>query len=177
MPAPNAAPGGPLSIQNLEPGSYWLQDNPMAPWYLASASCGGVDLTHEPFTIAGGTAGCTMRVVLRNDSASLHWSLDTNNERNQSPSVFIYAIPLENIAQPLSTSSTQKEALPQGSLEDLAPGRYLVIAFDCEQQLAYRETDALEKYSSLGKEVTLTPGGTSEVQLDLVNEQMVNREQ
>jgi hypothetical protein len=176
-PPQGGALGAPLTIRDLEPGNYRLQVNTVAPWYVASASCGGIDLTHEFFSVAGSAAGCTMQVVLRDDSASLHWSLGTNNESELEP-IFIYAIPLENLTQAVANADQpEKAGAREGSIEGLAPGRYLVLAFDRDQQLAYKEADALQKYSSLGKEVTLTAGSTSEVQLDLVNEQVVSGEQ
>lgn len=177
-PPPNAAPGDAQVIRNLEPGHYRLQVNTVGPWYLASAYCGGIDLTRELLTIAGGAAGCTMHMMLRDDFASLHWSLGTNGQ-SQSEPIYVYTIPLDNLAQAIANPGVQtgSAGLTQGSIEGLAPGRYLVIAFDREQNLAYKETDTLQKYSSLGKEVILTAGGISEVQLDLVHEPMENGEE
>jgi hypothetical protein len=56
----------------------------------------------------------------------------------------------------------------EGSLEGLAPGRYLVLALDHAEELPYREPDLMQRYLSEGKEITLTAKGKSEVQLDVV---------
>ena len=53
-------------------------------------------------------------------------------------------------------------------LEGLAPGRYLAMALEHAEELPYREPDLIQRYLSEGKEVTLTPNGKSEVQLDVV---------
>ena len=63
---------GPLAIENVSPGRYVLRAEPPSPWYVASASCGGVDLTHDELVVGGGSVGCSIHVVLRNDSGSAH---------------------------------------------------------------------------------------------------------
>jgi len=168
--------GRPLVIPHVEPGRYELQVNTGPPWYLATASCGNLDLTRDPLVIGAGVAPCTLHAVLRNDSASLKWSIAPVDESNVSAQegtqVSVIAIPLENVTQPASFAGSQRPATAaspaQGSFENLAPGRYLVIALQHPQQLPYRDATALQRYSSLGKEVTLTASEKSEVQLDAV---------
>jgi hypothetical protein len=163
-------PGDPLAINNLEPGHYRLQARPQPPWYLESAFCGGLDLMREPLAIAGSAAGCTLHAVLRNDSSTLTWSINSHDHASPSGMVFVYALPLGNSTQPLSAGNAQPQTAgsAQGSFEGLAPGRYLVMAFDRPQELAYGEADAVQHYLPLGKEVALTPNGEAEVQLDVV---------
>jgi hypothetical protein len=64
---------------------------------------------------------------------------------------------------PLSSDSPA-----EGSFEGLAPGRYLVLALPHRQDLPYRDHEALQRYMSLGQEITLSRGGKSEVQLKIV---------
>jgi hypothetical protein len=164
-------PDDPLTVQNVEPGRYQLRVNVLSPWYLAAASCGNVDLTRGPLVIAGSIVGCTIRAVLRNDSASLRWSINSNSQENESGPVFVYAIPLGNLNQTVSPIAAQPQragSAAQGSFESLTPGRYLVIAFKQRREVPYRDTGAVQQYLSLGKEVTLTPNGKSDVQLDVV---------
>lgn len=163
-------PDDPLTIQNVAPGHYQLRVNSHPPWYVASASCGNVDLTREPLGIAGSAAGCTIHAVMRDDSASLRWSI-SNSQEKESGTVFVYAVPLGNLEQTVSPSATQPQrtgSAAQGSFEGLAPGRYLVIAFKQRQELPYRDAGAVQRYSPLGKEVTLTPNSKSDVELDVV---------
>jgi Carboxypeptidase regulatory-like domain len=173
-PAETQAPGsgGPLVFQYVEPGHYELQAQMSPPWYLASASCGNLDLMREPLVIAPGVAACSIRALLRNDSASLKWSIaagepgDENNQANRPETVFVEAIPLGNLTQPVGTvRATGSPA--EGTFEGLAPGRYLVIALNHEQELPYRDTTALQRYLTLGQEVTLARNGKSEVQLQV----------
>ena len=168
---PASSPDESVVIRDVEPGHYRLEARPQPPWYLASASCGGLDLTREPLGIAGSAAGCTIHAVMRNDSAALKWSIRSNSQTSRAGPVFVYALPLENLVQSMSGANAQPQTADlgaEGSFEGLAPGRYLVIALDHAEPLPYREADVAQQYLSLGQEVTLTPNGKSEVQLDVV---------
>jgi hypothetical protein len=156
-----------LAIRDLEPGQYRLVSRPAPPWYLASAVCGGLDLKRDPMSIAGSAAGCSIHAVMRNDSATLHWLVNSNSQGQQ---IFVYAMPLDNFIQSISMVSAEQQGSGEveGSLEGLAPGRYLVMALNHAEELPYREPDLVQRYSSEGKEVTLTANGKSEVQLDMV---------
>jgi hypothetical protein len=159
-----------LAIRDLEPGEYRLVSRPPPPWYLASAVCGSLDLKKDSLSIAGSAAGCSIHAVLRNDSATLNWSIHANSQGGQAKQIFIYAMPLDNFVQSLSMVNAQQQASGDaaGSLEGLAPGRYLVLALDHAEELPYREPELVQRYLSAGKEVALTANGKSEVQLDLV---------
>ena len=168
-------PGDAMVFRDLEPGRYLLQAQPQPPWYVSSASCGNVDLTREPLVIAAGSGACTVRMVYRDDPASLKWLASPAEDNNGSSNeVSVVAIPLDNVALPAMNSSIiadhklSSDSPAEGSFEGLAPGRYLVIALAQRQLLPYRDHEALQRYMSLGQEITLTRGGKSEVQLKIV---------
>jgi hypothetical protein len=140
---------------------------------VASASCGNLDLTRDPLVIAADAAtACAVRMVYRDDSASLKWSVSLGEGDNGSSNqVFVTAIPLDNFTQQPELSVGNKlspDAPAEGSFEGVAPGRYLVLALTHQQELAYRDNEALQRYLPLGQQVTLTRGGKSEVQLKIV---------
>jgi Carboxypeptidase regulatory-like domain len=168
-------PGDPMVFRDIEPGRYMLQAQPQPPWYVASASCGSVDLTRDPLMIGAGTGACTVRMVYRDDSASLKWLASPAEDGNgTSNEVFVIAIPLDSFTQQAMNSSMiadhklSSDSPAEGSFEGLAPGRYLVMALPHTQDLPYRDHEALQRYMSLGQEITLTRGGKSEVQLKIV---------
>jgi hypothetical protein len=170
-PQPSNSASDSLAIRDLEPGGYRLVARPQPPWYLASAVCGAIDLKRDPMSIAGSAAGCTIHAVLRNDSATLHWSINSNSQGGPGKQIFVYAMPLDNFIQSISMVSAQQQGsgdVAEGSLEGLAPGRYLAMALDHAEELPYREPDLVQRYLSEGKEVALTASGKSEVQLDVV---------
>jgi hypothetical protein len=168
-------PGGPMVFRDVQPGRYVLQAQPQPPWYVASASCGNLDLTRDPLTITASSAACTVRMVYRDDSASLKWSaLPGDAGDGGSNEVFVIAIPLDSLTQSARNVSVipdhplSSDSPTEGSFDGLAPGRYLVMALPHRQALPYRDNEALQRYMSLGQEVTLTRGGKSEVQLKIV---------
>jgi hypothetical protein len=169
-------PGAPMVFRDIEPGRYALQSRPQPPWYLASASCGNLDLTRDPLPISADAAACAVRLVYRDDSASLKWSASTGeaDDGSSGNQVFVTAIPLDNLTQSATNASLFPDHKPssdspaEGGFEGLAPGRYLVLALTHQQELPYRDHEALQRYMSLGQEVTLTRGGKSEVQLKIV---------
>jgi hypothetical protein len=168
-------PGDPMVFRDVEPGRYMLQAQPQPPWYVASASCGNLDLTRDPLVIAAGAAACTVRMVYRDDSASLRWSASAAEDGDGSGNeVFVIAIALDNLTQSamnfniIPDHKLSLDSPAEGSFEGLAPGRYLVMALPHRQDLPYRDHEALQRYMSLGQEITLTRGGKSEVQLKIV---------
>jgi hypothetical protein len=151
----------PLVIPNIEPGRYLLQTSIPPPWYVASATCGNLDLTRDPLVIGEGSGVCSMHVTLRDDSASLHWSVADAGKAN---SVTVMAFPLGNLS--LNPVGGQFEP-SVGSFEGLAPGRYLVIASEHSLNFAFRDPQVLEKYQTEGQEVTVAPGSQSDIELKL----------
>jgi hypothetical protein len=167
--------GDPMVFRDVEPGRYMLQAQPQPPWYVASALCGNVDLTHEPLVMGADAGSCTVRMVYRDDSASLRWLASPAEDGNSnSNEVSVIAIPLDNLAQPEMNTSVivdhklSSDSPAEGSFEGLSPGRYLVMALAQRRELPYRDYEAVQRYMSLGQEITLTRGGKSEVQLKIV---------
>jgi hypothetical protein len=169
----------PMVFRDVEPGHYVLQARLQPPWYVASASCGNLDLTRDPLTITTGTGACGVRVVYRDDSASLRWTVSPAEAGNGSSNeVFVIAIPLESLTQAATVydpsfrvfldHKSSPDSPAEGSFVGLAPGRYLVMALAHREELIYRDPEALQRYLSLGQEVTLTRGGKLEVQLKIV---------
>jgi hypothetical protein len=170
-PPPRDPASDSLAIRDLEPGEYRLVSRPPPPWYLASAVCGSLDLKKDSMSIAGSAAGCSIHAVLRNDSATLNWSINSNSQGSRGRQVFVYAMPLDDFVQSVSMVSAEPHGsgdVAEGSLEGLAPGRYLVMALDHAEELPFREPELVQRYLSEGKEIALTANGKSEVQLDMV---------
>jgi hypothetical protein len=158
---------GPLVIDNVSPGSYVLRAEPPSPWYVASASCGGVDLTHEELAIGGGSVGCSIRVVLRNDSGSAHVTVRDSAQNTASGmprQLYVYAVPMGNLAQPIVNLNQQNGDY---SADGLAPGRYLVLALDHRVDLPYRDPEAMRAYTEFGQEISVTANGKADVEVAL----------
>jgi Carboxypeptidase regulatory-like domain len=158
---------GPLAIENVSPGRYVLRAEPPSPWYVATASCGGVDLTHEELVVGGGSVGCSIHVVLRNDCGSVHARIrdsDQNSASGISRPLHVYAVPMGNLAQPVVNFNQQNGDY---SADGLAPGRYLVLALDHRVDLPYRDPEAMRAYAELGQEISVTANGKADVEVAL----------
>jgi hypothetical protein len=162
-------PGGPLVVRNVEPGRYVLQAQVNPPWYLASASCDNLDLMRNPLVVSAGTGVCTIHAVVRNDPSTLRWSIAASDTLKLNGSVFVSIIPLGNLTAYAQSSVTTnaKRAGPalQGEFSGLAPGRYLAVALAHQQEIPYRDPEAMKTYMPLGQEVTLPINGQAEMQL------------
>jgi hypothetical protein len=178
-------PDAPLVIPSVLPGRYHLWAQPNAPWYLASASCGDLDLMRNPLVIAESSGTCTIRAVMRNDSATLKWSVDhvassplnelSPSDQGSGPSsveaqVFVAALPLDNLTQPEAAGTfgdVGAGPASGGEFPNLPPGHYLVVALTHQKDIAFRDPEVLKTYQSLGQEVTLERNGHADVQLHL----------
>jgi hypothetical protein len=164
-PAPGLQTGDPLVIRNLPPGQYVLQGGGGSPlWYIASAVCGGTDLTREPFTIAGSAAGCALRVVLRDDAASVQ-ILTTDGSEGRPMPTYVYLVPLNNLTRDVQAYSTGTDG--KLSIGAVAPGQYLLLATPFAVQLAFRDPEILRRYETEGKRIDLSPGEKTEIRLDV----------
>jgi hypothetical protein len=157
----------PLVIDNVSPGRYVLRADPPSPWYVASASCGGVDLTLEELVVGGGSVGCSIRVVVRNDSGSAHVTVrDSGNTATAAVqrALYVYAVPLGNLSQAVVTLNQQNSDF---SADSLAPGRYLILALDHRVELPYRDPEAMRAYAELGQEISVTANGKADLEVAL----------
>lgn len=155
---------GPLLIHNLPPGHYFLQAQGPPPWHVAAASCGGTDLTREPLAITG-AGGCTMRVVVRDDGASLKVSVSDAGE-TRAAHAFIYAVPLSNLTREVQTFLTGTDG--KVFLDGLPPGPYLLLATRHGTELDFRDPESLQRYETEGSRVDLAPGASTELHVDLI---------
>ena len=161
--------GDPLEFRNVHPGRYILQVIAPPPWYVASASCGNLDMLHEPLAIGEGSGVCSLRVVMRDDSASLQWTVSSPGKP-----LFVLAFPLTNLTQDVISGNTLHDSNSgpaTGTVTGLAPGRYLVMASTQRLDVPYRDPEALEKYLAWGKEVTVAANDATDIELTMAPEE------
>lgn len=150
----------PLSLRNVEPGRYTAQVSPHGPWYVQSATHGQTDLLREDLVVAQGDAS-PIEIVLRDDGGSVAGSATSDN----------VAVPAVVLAVPerRSTAPQTQYASERGfTINTLAPGDYLLFAFDSVDGLEYTNREALEPYASRATHVTVNSKGTATVTLTLI---------
>jgi len=174
-----------LVIEGLVPGQYWLQLS-TSRGYVASASMGGVDLLHQPFTVAPGST-MPIEITMRDDTAEIDGKvagLNPATEQSSQPvsakgpgpntftpgsRAFIYCIPL-----PDSPGQFQELSFgPDGTFtsQTMAPGTYRVMAFDHQQaDIPYRDVEAMRAFETKGQVIHLSPGQKTSVELQLITD-------
>jgi hypothetical protein len=160
-------------VENAREGKYrvWVMPN---RGYVASATSGGVDLLHQPLVVGIGGASAPIEITLRDDTATLGGTVSpippTGGESNlYGGGVFVFCYPIESEVGRLVQGFAGADG--KFSIQNLPPGRYLVLAFSTpNQNLEYRNQEVLRQYESKGTIVTLGPGQKAEVKVSVLTE-------
>ncbi len=158
-----------------QPGRYWVEAQPFPPTYISSITSGGTDLGSNPLIIIPGSDSPPIEVTLRNDAGTISGQIagqtattpDTPGASGELPRVWIYAIPLFSTAGNLPEGSTQSAG--QFTIPNLAPGSYRVVACDSPQEIDFHSTEALAAWAGKGQTITVDPGGTASVELEILH--------
>ena len=153
-----------MVIQNVDPGGYTADLRPQPPWYVQSATYGQANLLYDDISVVSGQS-YPMDIVLRDDSASLTANVRwPDNAAQQRATLIIVPQPASKlrprVVQGVSNTFTET---------GLAPGEYLVFAFDQLAALEYANPEALEPYASQAARVTLSANQKAQVTLDLIH--------
>lgn len=184
---PPAQDNDSLVIENLSSGRYWLRLDADVG-YVASATMGGIDLLHHPFTFEGGSS-TSIDITMRDDFAEIEGSVSGavgtpsapgaaygTIGSGQSFSKFIAGSPAYIYCIPLPDSSGQFQQLGVDSegkfhSQTIPPGTYRILAFKQPQStLPYRDAEGMKAYDSKGQVVHLSSGQKTSVELQLITE-------
>jgi hypothetical protein len=161
-----------FEMTDVVPGRSWVQTF-ASQGYVASISAGGVDLAREPLVIGPGGATAPIEIYLSNNGGQIKGTLNPSAQQNsasgtddgQTSMVFAYAIPQFPSSAQMQMSATQGS----GTLMfgNLAPGTYRVVALDKPEEIDMDDPAAMARWSAHGQLVTVEPGATASVQLDV----------
>jgi hypothetical protein len=171
---PPTGPDDTLVIEDLPQGRYALRLS-SSRGYAASATADGVDLLQEPLLILAGS-NPTIDITMRDDFATVEGTLSNVSgaldaakpgySNSYKPIAFIYFVPLHGgTGQYLQTVVN-----PDGKFEqtNVAPGNYLVLAFENQQMdLPYRDAEAMKTYEHKGQTVRMVPGQKVKLELQI----------
>lgn len=151
-----------MLVQNVNPGNYTVKLTPQAPWYVASASYGQTNVLYDDITVAT-VQSYPLDIVLRDDSASLALTVKgvENAASGKQAAIIIMPQGGSKVA-PHVLNGISHTYMETG----LAPGEYLVYAFDRLDNLEYANPDALAPYASQAAHITLTANQSAQVTLD-----------
>lgn len=168
-------PEGPLFVENVFPGRYWVRV--MATrGYPAAVTAGGLDLLQNPLVVDPGATIPNIEITLRDKNAELHGVIEgspaamgtvTNTVAPASTYAYLYCIPT-----PDSTGEYTEAGVGSNGdfdLQSLAPGVYRLLAFkEAQSRLEYRNPEAMKAYESKGVVVRLADGQQEKVRVPLV---------
>lgn len=152
-------------FRGIMPGSYDAVAELGSSTYVASMSCGGVDLLREPLVVTAGSDAQPIEATLRDDAASLRGSVKSEAQAAD-PQARVLVLPEGRPTQTL-------QALPVGrdgsfQLQNLPPGDYEIFAFDRLDGIEYQNREALSKFESQAAHVTLSANQEARVTVDLI---------
>jgi hypothetical protein len=150
------------AISNLEPGKYFVDVSANGNRYVASVQCGNTDLLRDTLDVMAGSRLPAIEVEMRDDGASLSASIHSNGS-SASGWVLVYSND-----RPHNTASLRVEANGVGSLRNLAPGEYYVLALHRIDGLEYANPEVLGEFLGRATRVTLDPAQELKENLELI---------
>jgi hypothetical protein len=153
-----------IMLQNVDPGKYSVDLVPQAPWYVQSAQYGQTNLLYDDLAIASAGQSYPIEIVLRDDGATLSGTVKSLDGTGSEATVVAIPQPASRVPAKVEHKSSRNGFTFSG----LAPGDYLVYAFDHADGLEYSNPDVLEPYSSQAAHLTLAPNQKTQVALDLI---------
>jgi len=154
-----------LSLRTIEPGRYTAEMNAFGGWYVESAQCGNSNPLTEDLIVSAGTS-CSLELTLRNDGGSLNAKVEASGSPIQGMALLVAA---RGRGTPRSIPFyTGDASRPQITIDGVAPGEYLLYAFDSPEGVEYSNPEVLRSYSAQATAVTITPNQTTKITAQLI---------
>jgi hypothetical protein len=143
------------------PSTYRLRAGGVSPWYVKSATYGLSDLLADPIEVVTGTGQTPIRIAISNDTGTLQ---GTTTLSSKPAAAWIYLI----ATTPTLSSVTTIRSTDNGTFQRpfLPPGTYRVLASEQSISVDFNNPTALEAFSSKTQTITITPGATSNANLE-----------
>ena len=185
MRNPMSAKDDSLIIEDARPGRYWVHVL-SSRGYVQSMTSGNHNLLREPLILSTG-AHAPIEITMRDDAAKIEGlvkgvgthiaegngdggvlpEISSESSSRYSPSAYVVCIPLPEGPGEFQQLTAVRDGTIMGP--PLAPGSYRVLAFEhFHQNFAYRDPQVMRAYESLGQVVTLAPGQTQHVELQVI---------
>jgi hypothetical protein len=155
-----------LVLQGVEPGRYSAVISAHGGWYVESATCGNNNILTDDLVITGG-GGCSMELLLRNDSGTVRLSVKSSQPQSGGTALLV-PVRGRGAARVLPFETQEENAGDTWTSMSLAPGEYMVYAFDNIDGIEYANPEALRPYASQATAVTVSPGETAKVTAQLI---------
>ena len=160
-----------FQLSAMAPGSYWVQASAnRTGTCLGAVTAGGVSLGQTPLLVGPSGAAMPVEVVVRTDCASLSLQLPAIADTGvpgEEPTYYVYVVPQFDSVAAVEPLPLRPSAGGSATIANLTPGPYRVLVFDAPRPLEYRNPSAMGTYAGSSQQVTLSPGATSSLLLEL----------
>ena len=144
-----------FTMTDMVPGSFRVDPNPPAGFYVASATLAGQDILHNEIPIS--QAAGPIEITLRDDGGAIEGDIVDAAGQPAAAGVL------------LLKGSTRAANLiqPNGhfKLQGIAPGDYTIYAFDDVTSVQYADPDWMRRNGTGGASVTVSAGQTTQLKL------------
>jgi hypothetical protein len=166
----NAGPDT-LDLMLAPPFSYWVHTSVYGKGLCAgSFNANGLNLAREPLVLSFTGSPTPMEFTLRDDCARLTLSLPSAAAAlapGIEPVYIVYVVPDFDTTEEVEGATLRPTSGGSVTMEALTPGSYHVYAFASPRALEFRNPAALAQLPTAGQAVTLTPGGTENLVLEV----------
>jgi hypothetical protein len=153
------------------PGSYWIDATlPRRGWCAGSFSAGGLNLARDPLVLGISAATPPMDLTLTDNCATLALNLPAGLaafQPGEEPFYFVYIVPDFDTPVSIPPMTIHPSSGSTLTLDGLTPGSYHVYTFDAPVHFEYRNPEAVAALGNPGQAVTLSPGTTANLTLEV----------
>jgi len=163
--------GGSVQTNFMGPGTYWVHTGILQKGLCeASFTAGGTSLAREPLVVGPSGATAPLTLSLRDDCASLQLSLPANaalSTAGEEPFYTVYVVPDFDFTVDVTPVTLRASSGGTFTVAGLTPGSYHVYTFAGPVDFEYRNPTALSSLPVPGQAVTLSPGATENLVVEV----------
>lgn len=177
-PPPNAkfSPDGTFSIENVNPGKFYLQTNSPQGTYLRSVRLGNSEMLGKEIDLTAGVAG-QLELIYRYGPGEIDGQLETaqNSSANSGAAAQIAVVPEELNADGSGVRFLAMDAKGTFAVPNLPPGRYRAYAFEEANFGALQNPDLLKQLEGKSPLFEVKENEKKQVQLPLIPRDELNQ--